>query len=211
MNLKVISIMSLCLFSTIAAQGQLVRGWGVKVGAVTATESWDYTVNINFPADRRWGLDVGAFIEFLDVPLISVLGEVHYIQKGFSQTLPVTTAAQPDGTGEYITMKPRVDYISIPVLAKVRFDLGLISPYVIAGPRFDFLVGKDPQGYDAVLDNFKSGDVGISVGAGTEVLLPILPPLLAEFRYSPSFSEAYNSNALTVKNESFELLLGVRL
>ncbi len=211
MKTNIAAILCLCFVAPIIAHGQLTRGWGIKVGAVSATESWDYTADINFEADRRWGLDLGAYVEFLDVPVISVLGEVHYIQKGFSQTLPVTTTAQPLGTGEFITMKPRVDYLSIPVLAKLRFDLGLVSPYIIAGPRFDFLLSKDTEGYGDVLDNFKSQDVGISVGAGAEVALPILPALLAEFRYSPSFSEAYNSNLLTVKNESFELLVGVRL
>ncbi len=211
MKSRIIKMICLCIVVSTIVHAQFIRGYGVKVGAVSATQTWDYKINLNFPTERRWGIDVGGYLEILDIPFMSVLGEVHYVQKGFSFTLPVTTAAQPDGTGEYITKRPRVDYLSIPLLAKVRFDMGTFSPYIFGGPRVDFLVAKAPEGTQLVLDNFKSTDVGVSIGVGIEVPLPVVSAALAEFRYSPSFNDAFNNNNLTVKNQSFELLLGVRL
>lgn len=204
-------ILCLCVLTSTVAQAQFVRGYGLKAGAVSATQSWEYSVNINFPVERRWGVDAGAYMEVLDLPYISLLAEAHYIQKGFSITGLVTTEAQPDGWGEYITRRPRVDYLSFPLLAKLRFEMGTVTPYFFTGPRVDFLIAKDPEGTQAVLDNFKGTDIGGTVGAGAEVPLPMVHAALIEFRYSPSFNEAYSSGSLTVKNQSFEILLGVRL
>jgi hypothetical protein len=211
MKTRLIIIIFICGVLTSATNAQFIRGYGLKIGAVSATQTWDYKTNTKFPADRRWGVDAGGYIEVLNIPYISLLGELHYIQKGFSMTLPVTTISQPDGTGEYITLKPRVDYLSVPVLAKLRFDLGKVFPYLLAGPRFDFLISKNPDGFQAVIDNFKNIDFGISLGAGFEVPLKFIKSVLAEFRYSPSFTEAYSGSSLTVKNQSFEILIGIRL
>jgi hypothetical protein len=192
------------------AGSQLLRGYGVKVGAISATQTWDYNVDITIDAERRWGLDVGGYVELFDTPYLSLLGEVHYVQKGFTFTAIVSSINQPDGTGEYLTVRPRVDYLSLPLLIKLRFDMQVVSPYVIVGPRLDLLIAKDPQGFQAVLNEFKAIDVGLSLGAGAEVPTSFLSSVLLEFRYSPTFNTSFSNAFLTVRNQSFELLLGVR-
>jgi len=202
MKSRIVGIVCLCVFISTIARTQFIRGYGLKVGAVSATQTWDYKINVNFPTERRWGIDVGAYVEILDIPYISLLGELHYIQKGFSITLPVTTLAQPGCTGEYVTKRPRVDYLSVPLLVKLRLDMGMVVPYFFVGPRLDILIAKEPEGIQAVLDNFKNTDVGVSLGAGFEVPLTIISAALVEFRYSPSLNEAFSNNNLTVKNQS---------
>jgi hypothetical protein len=193
------------------SQAQFIRGFGLKAGAVSATQTWEYGNSNQLPTDPRWGFDAGIFVEALNDPFLSLLAELHYVQRGFTITLPVTTEAQPDGTGEEITFKPRVDYISLPVFAKVRFDTGIITPYVFAGPRVDFLLTNTDDGFALVLDEFKKTDISVSIGIGAEVPLSFVSHLLAEFRYSPSLNEAFNNGFLKVKNNSIELLLGVEL
>ena len=210
MKHQIIKIVFLCILISSSAQSQFIRGYGLKVGAVSANQTYDYTVAFNFSPDSRWGLDVGGFIEVLDIPYMSVLGELHYIQKGFSEKFQETSVDYPEGTGRYITLKPRADYFSIPLLAKFRVELGLVTPYVIAGPRFDFLAGKKAEGYGVVLDHLKSADVGFSVGGGAEIQLTSGPAILGEIRYSPDFTEAFKNSTLTVKNQSVELLVGVK-
>jgi len=75
----------------------------------------------------------------------------------------------------------------------------------------DFLLSKKGEGYDAVINKFKTTGFGATLGVGVEVtsLLPI--SLLAEFRYNPSFDDAFSNSFLTVKNRSLDFLLGVRL
>jgi hypothetical protein len=209
MKHQIIFVICLVLLISTVTQSQFIRGYGFKVGAVSANQTYDYNIVFDFSPDNRWGFDVGAFVELLDIPYISVLGELHYIQKGFSEKFQETSPDDPAGTGRYITLKPRADYFSIPVLAKIRFELGPIVPYIIGGPRFDFLVGKEADGFEAVIDHLKSADVGISVGGGVEVKLPAGPAILGEIRYSPDFTNAFKSSTLTVKNQSVELLVGV--
>ncbi len=211
MTKRILTFIVLFVVTSMSMNAQLIRGYGLKLGAVSATQIWDYKIDVNFPTERSLGIDVGAFIEVLEIPYVSVLVELHYIQKGFSFTSLVTTPAQPMGTGEYITKKPRVDYLSIPLFAKLRFDIASLYPYVIVGPRWDFLIAKVPEGTQNVLDNFKSTDFGVSIGGGIEVSLPVVSAALVEFRYSPSFNEAFSNMNLSVKNQSFELLLGVRM
>ena len=81
-------------------------------------------------------------------------------------------------------------------------DMGMVVPYFFVGPRLDILIAKEPEGIQAVLDNFKNTDVGVSPGAGFEVPLTIISAALVEFRYSPSLNEAFSNNNLTVKNQS---------
>lgn len=209
MKSRIFVAVCVTLFVVSSAQGQLIRGCGIKLGPVIATQSWDYKLPIDLPIEARWGLDAGVFIEAPDIPIVSVLGELHYTQKGFKITATVTTEQSPEGAGE-MTSTPRVDYLSLPILLKLRLDLGVIAPYVVAGPRFDFLIGKSSEGYDLVYDHLKKNDMGASFGLGVELPTEIVAAFLAEIRYSPSFSKAYYNGMLTVKNQSIELLVGAR-
>jgi hypothetical protein len=208
---KIICMLCAILFTTPAVHAQIIRGYGLKLGAVSASQTWDFDFNVNLPVEARWGYDAGIFVEVLDMPYFSVLAEVHYIQKGFSVTLPITTPVFPEGTGQYATLRPRADYLSIPLLAKVRFETGLIDPCLYAGPRFDILIGSKAEGANAVFDELKGTGTGAVVGAGVEIPTAFVPSLLAEIRYSTSFDDAFVNNHLTVKNHSFEILVGVRL
>jgi opacity protein-like surface antigen len=193
------------------SHAQLLRGYGLKLGAVAADQNWKYTSIPALSTDNRWDFTAAVFVELLDHPFLSAIIEVQYTRKGMSESIPITTEAQPDGTGEFITKKPRVDYISIPLLAKVRFSTPEFSPYLIAGPRFDFLVSKKGDTYEVVIDKFETTEFGATVGVGIDFasLLPV--NLLAEFRYNPSFNDAFNNNFLSVRNRSLDFLLGVRL
>jgi hypothetical protein len=190
---------------------QLVRGYGIKLGTVAANQTWKYTGAPELTTSERWGVTGGVYIELLDLPVIGVVGEIQYTQKGMKFSIPVTTASQPEGTGQFITLSPKVDYLSVPVLAKVRLPFPAFSPYIIAGPRMDLLLSKRGDGFDAVVDEFKSTEVGGTFGVGVELrtLLPV--GLLAEIRYNPSFRDAFKSEFLSVRNHSFDFLVGLQL
>jgi hypothetical protein len=72
-------------------------------------------------------------------------------------------------------------------------------------------VFKRGDGFDQVIDRFKSTDVGGTIGVGVEIhtLLPV--GLLAELRYNPSFRDSYKDKFLTVRNRSFDFLMGLQL
>jgi len=191
---------------------QSIRSYGFKLGTVAADQSFSYH-DLSFPisleTEKRWGIDAGMYVEFLTTAPASILGEVHYIQKGYGVTVGVTTAESPDIAG-YKTIYRRIDYLSIPVFLKFRYEAGTFTPYVIGGPRVDLFLGEFEEEYDSPID-YKSADFGVSVGLGTEIAFGSAPTGLLEFRYSPDITNAYEGDFVDIRSFSFEILLGVTL
>ncbi len=199
--LFVLTLQSIC-------SAQVIRTVGIKTGAVAASQSWDYSSPFtDLETDNRWGVDIGLYAEWLDIPVLSLSSEVHYVQKGMKISLPVTTEESPNGTGEYWTRSPRVDYISVPLLVKARFLDGHLLPYVLGGPRVDFLVGTTGEGFELVIDNLEKVDFGATIGVGIEVNSFDSFHLGMEVRFSPSFTDSYSSSNIKVRNSSMEFLL----
>ena len=122
--------------------------------------------------------------------------------------MTVRTVSNPEGNGR-TTLSPRVDYLSLPVLAKVRIDLGNLSPYAVIGPRLDLLLSTKPVGYDVVLDKLKPTDVGFTVGIGVEWTVSQSVRIGAEGAYCPGLRDVYSSDLLTVRNRSYHILLTI--
>jgi hypothetical protein len=210
MNTFVKSIIVLAVAVSSTAHAQLLRGFGIKVGVTAANQTWDFASQPDPSTDNRWGITASAFVELLRMPYLSLLVEAQYAQKGMSWSGLVATAQNPDGTGQFITKRPRVDFLSIPILAKMRFGMPLVTPYLIAGPRYDLLLTRHGEGFQAVIDRFKSSELGATFGVGAE-LAAVLPfDVLIEFRYNASLQDAYDGNSLKVRNRTIDMMLGVR-
>ena len=190
---------------------QLLQSYGLKVGVVGANQSWRFLGVPELPTNNRWGFTASAFLEFFDHSSLSVLLEVQYTQKGMSESIPLTTESQPEGTGEFRTIRPRADYISMPLLVKLRYPQSVLSPYLIAGPRVDRLLYTRGDGYDAVVDKFHTFEFGATIGIGLEntSLLPV--SVLAEFRYNASFTHSFRNDYVNVTNRSIDFVVGVHL
>ncbi len=193
------------------AQAQLVRSAGFKIGTSAASQDWNYLTNLrSLDANTLWGIDVGAFVEWFTLPVFSISTEGHYIQKGIKVTLPMTTAQSPDGNGTFITLSQRVAYFALPVLAKCRLDIASSSIYALAGPRIDFLLGYKDQGFGDVIKDFRSAELGLTLGLGFETIAFDRFMIGAEYRFSPTLQDSYSSNLLQVRNRSMEILLVLR-
>lgn len=194
------------------SHAQLVHSYGVKVGIAQASQNWNYSgmfTGVTVYQKPRLGLNVGVFVEWLNIPVISVMTEVHYIQKGAEDEYEVRTVQFPEGTGEMRTLSPRIDYLSIPLLAKLRYETPYISLYSFGGPRFDILTGNNNDASGAVFNEFKSSEYGLTFGAGIEVPLITFYRIGCEIRRSYSSQNAFANQVLTVKNNSTELLLTI--
>lgn len=189
---------------------QVRENYGIKIGAVGANETWTGFAS-NWNMKNRWGFTADAYAEIPFFRSFSAQGEIQYTQKGMKVSVPITTVSQPDGTGQYRTISPRIDYVSIPLLAKLKIPLTSLTPYILVGPRFDILISREPDGLDAVVNNFDKMDYGLTVGAGIELdsLFPF--GILAEFRYNPNAYDSYQSGYQTIRNRSVDFLVGVRL
>ena len=209
--LTVFAVVSL-LFAN--SQAQVLKGYGVKAGITSSTEALDYSNGFPVqPSKRRVGFNVAVYAEWLNIPFLSVITQLEYKQGGYLQEFSVPPS--PSTSASTILADNRVDYLSIPILAKFTFPAGDFHPYVLAGPRFDFQLGyhrtivfNDPS-LAPPYDHFKKSLLGGSFGLGTQVchLTPV--PLLVELRYNPDFSDSYQEGGLSVRNNAYDIWVGV--
>jgi hypothetical protein len=186
------------------------KSYGLKLGLSIANQDWNYTDTADFERKNRTGLDVGGFIEFFNLPYFSLMVELHYIQKGFkTKTVSVNVYDGPVEDSLGLEKSPRADYISMPLLAKVRYETDFLTPYLMLGPRFDYLIDYNDEG--AFFSKFGTFGFGITAALGIDVMA--LEPIngFLEVRYSPDLVKAYSSSTLTVKNRTIEVLAGVRI
>jgi hypothetical protein len=205
---RIIICIILVLFSFSGAYAQLVKGYGLKAGMVAANQDFDYSQGLEADTENRIGLDVGVFAEWLNHSYFSILTEIHYIQKG--HTVESTRTDEFGNPLSTVKHNNRLDYLSIPLLAKITLRTQYALPYLVIGPRFDYLLGYQSEISKELFDEFKNTGVGGTVGLGLESKSKPVKFLL-EFRYSPDFTNAYKSDMLKVKNSSFEILFGLRL
>ncbi len=205
------------MFVFTSSQAQIIRGYGLKVGTTISNQEWEYSQEsglsyASFNTDNRIGINIGVFAEILDMPFVSIVTEVNYIQKGMKKEIPITTTAQPDGTGEFITWDTRLDYINISALGKVRLNYGIFTPYLLFGPKIDFEINKknslDPN--NIFEENYNKNRFGLNVGLGTEINL-ISFNVLTEFLYDMDLNELYKNENLKINSNSFSLRVGIML
>ncbi|MCF8296842.1 MAG: PorT family protein [Melioribacteraceae bacterium] len=193
--------------------GQAMDGYGVKIGWGFANHSWEYNSSSNIKLDweSNSGFTARAFADISFLSFLNMEGEIGYAQKGAKHKIVITTISQPDGTGEYGIIDNRLDYLSISLMGKVKYNLELIIPYIILGPEYNYLLSKKiDQGFEVVYDAFKKNIFGFSAGFGSEIILPPIN-IIVEYRYSEDLTNNYNSSTIDIKNYSHTFLIGVEL
>ena len=195
--------------ATPVAMAQLVNSFALKVGVDAATQSYEFhdppSLHGSLNTSYRWGFAMGGELGFFEFSMFTISAEVLYIQKGYSILLEETSVRFPEGTGDFITIRPRVDYVSMASIARIKIDIIKPMPYVLLGPRLDIPIGKNESSLD-----LNSPEFGATLGAGVEVSFESFPEFFVESRFSPSFTNAFRGDYLTVKNKSFEMLTGIR-
>ncbi len=119
----------------------------LKLAEQFTHQNWDYTIDYaNFQPENALGLSAGVFWEFLNLSNFSVVTELNYIRNSVSKELPVTSIDNPDGNGTTINWKFNLDYVGLAVLAKAKINFYLLSPYIFAGPTFNYEVRNSVTG-----------------------------------------------------------------
>lgn len=193
-------------------KAQIISDYGLKFGVGISNLSWVYEPDFNLELDNKLGFSPRIFADFFNFSFIQLEGEIGYLRKGFEEKIPITTITQPDGTGKFITTNIALDYLSISALVKLKYELVMFSPYIIVGPQLNFLLNKNiEKGWEVVFDKFKENNIGISIGAGSEIknILPV--SILLEYRYERDFIDNFDSPNINIKNYSHVILLGVKI
>lgn len=193
---------------------QFAIDYGIKIGGTVSYQNYDYTPISpvqEFEPDNKIGFNAGIFTEFNAFPFITLVAELNYVQKGIQKEIEKTTGEYPDGTGEMVTWKLGINYLSLSLLAKPSFNLGIVEPYLLVGPRLDYELNKSVDYDDASFyDEFKKSRLGIKLGLGTEVKIVSLK-FLAEIVYDIDFSELYKNENVEITSGAFDFRIGVYL
>lgn len=192
---------------------QTIDAYGIKLGIGLSNHSWKYNASPGFNLNwgNNYGITARVFVDISFLSFLNVEGEIGYVPKGTKDKIPITTASQPDGTGEYININNRLNYLSISLLAKYKYHLELFTPYIILGPEYNYLLSKQiDQGFEIVYDKFRKNLWGFTVGVGSEIkLMPF--NLLIEYRYSRDLTNNYELSTIDIKSYSHTFLIGVCL
>jgi hypothetical protein len=196
------------------SNAQLIKSYGFKLALTSASQNIEYSTPpwawwTGSKTSAKIGFNIAAFAEWFDYPFFSVVSQIEYANRGTHLVYQL-----PGGTG---STDGSVNYLSIPILAKVVVPMGVVSPYFLVGPRADFLVGYhefavllsgNPTYQDLLYNDFKKVVVGGSIGVGVQFgsLLPV--NALVELRYNIDFIDSYDKNNLKVRNNAIDVWLG---
>jgi len=183
---KIVVVFILALVTTgVSAQG---IDFGVKAGVNFASLSDAKQGATELDFSSRTGVVVGAFVGGKLNDKFGIQADLLYSQQG----------AEFDG-GEF-----NLDYVNVPVVAKVYFFKGL---HLQAGPQFGVIVNDEAQTVvgevinDIAVNDF---DVSAVVGLGYDVPLG----LRLEARYNFGLSDVPDGEGASGKNSVVTLSLG---
>ena len=158
------------------------------------------------------GPALALFVETFKGNRFSFQVDVGYVVKGSSSTTQSVTVNHLDNDrivvneGEAVSSK--FAYLTIAPMARYRWDLQSLTPYLLLGPRVDFLLNYK-SGSDYELDTQSLSLLGLTCGAGLEYRLQNLG-VFAELQFQPDLSPVSNEEPLLINNNILSLTLGVR-
>lgn len=177
--------------------GSMSPSFGVKGGVNFATVSGD---DFDSP-DSRTSFHVGLLAEFPLAEIFSLQVEALYSGQGFKSNLDGEILGG-EGKVEY-----QLDYINVPVLAKVYVIEGLSLE---VGPQFSFKVNEEIDANanadegDLDLDTAEDFEFGLAAG----LTFQTKSGLFASGRYNLGLTEIFENR--DVKNSVFQLGIGYK-
>ncbi|MBX6365060.1 MAG: PorT family protein [Gemmatimonadetes bacterium] len=177
-------------------------------------------------SESKTALKLGAVIPLAHVGPVSLVPEVYYAQRG-TKTQASTFDCGPAGTPASALCEFSMDYIEVPVLAKLSLPIPgarMLRPYVAAGPVYAWQLKceyslasvaseetqdcKDPQ-LSSASALMKSADKGIVGAAGIDLGVGGLGALNLDLRIVRGLSRlTENAAGPDVKSQSVSLMLG---
>jgi len=212
----VVSFATLAAAATPAAAQFGIRG-GMNLSKFVGSGAND--------AESHRGLNGGGTIPLIHIGPVSIVPEVYYAQKGTK--LGPSTLTPPSGTTP-TTVEFGLDYIEVPLLAKVRFPLApKLNGYVTGGPAYAWNVNcsisTDTNGTESAASDcgetfgsFKTAmqkaDRGVVGGGGLDFIVPGFGGTNLDLRVVRGLTRlTTGSTGADVKNQSVSLMLGYYL
>jgi hypothetical protein len=167
------------LFSSIPKFSDTLDGPGIDVG-------------------QRVGVAGGAFLTLSLLPGFAIQPEVLFVQKGTKVTV--------EGTG--FDMRVRLDYIDVPVLARLSVGAGGARVYFFGGPSFNFNLkaeNKIDSETEDIKDEVEKHEISAVAGLGVEI-----GKFLVEGRWIEGLKNVAKDSDVELKNRAFAIMAGIR-
>jgi hypothetical protein len=212
MNRVSLIIAALLIGCTLTLNGQFVKSAGLKAGISMANQSHridiiDYTIETELIA----GPVVTLFSEFYRGKHLGLQADLSYVARGSKTSVESVTVNHLKN--DLITVnegEPKVsrfNYISLSPVVRYRIRGAAVTPYLLLGPRFDYLIKYETES-EYPLEEQNSFILGLSGGAGVELSMGKLG-LMAELQYQPDLSPVTNQDPLLINNNCLLFSVGI--
>lgn len=161
--MKIKLLITLFLIITIRVSGQVIDRISFNYGITSSDLEWNYEQDLTFPIYYDWGNQKiigfysGLDFEYLDSKYFALSTGIGFYQKG----------AMDSWTQR--ALKWNIDYLTFDTKVKVKYDFNNFIPYLIVGPRIDYLL-KYSREFDefARLEMLNKIDYGLRYGLGMQ-------------------------------------------
>jgi len=179
------------LITASAFAGSGFAGFGPRFGLNIANVRGD---SIPDECKSKMAFNFGVFATYNINEFIGIQPEIMFTMKG-------SNAKYEYAAESYCTYKLNLNYIEIPILAKLTIPLGAVRPYVLAGPEFAVDVGATyssdfegvwaPESESGDVEDASAMDFGLMFGCG--VAFEVGPGFLSlDARYDMGFLSIYD-------------------
>jgi hypothetical protein len=216
MKNRILKVSLLSIFGLMLSIGAFAqetgRVWslGPEIGAAFSNHGKDAD-----DSEYKSGLVAGGFVTYSIQDTYAFTTKILFNQKG---------AKSEDGE-----TKERLNYIEVPVLARVFFNReGTVRPNVFFGPSFGFLTGAqwklgdddyknvediedfDPfTDVDSYKDVYNTFDFGVSLGLGLSIRVADEMYFIIDTRYTYGLSEVYKNADGSSNNQNATVTAGL--
>ena len=185
---------------------QTATNFGVEAGLNFGNSTTSPT---SLSTTARTGLMIGGFADIGFSEMISLWGEVYYIQKGAEFSI-VTSSGSATATAKF-------NYLELAPLLKLKFGTSEFKPFVFAGPSLGINLnaeGESKSGTQSSTTDLKSitesTDFALAFGAGDEFKVGPTTGLMISIRYSLGLSDIDKDATSSWKSNGLQLLLGAK-
>lgn len=199
------------------ANAQFVDKFGVTAGTAIATQNWDYSMYEGTEMKYKMGISLFVVAEKDLTSYLGIKGGFGYLQKGFKSDANFT-----DALGDLLVKNDDnviLHDLALDLTLKIDLFQARITPYLLLGFREDVMLGyRDIEVtetitgssyglYESYLDEFNKFNTGALLSLGCEYNNLVY----IEFEYNPTFTQSYESKLVDIKDNCFEIRLGLNL
>lgn len=194
---KVLFVVFFVVSVFVETNAQILSAWGITGGISYCNQKYRYKQPDALEKKKYLlGYNGSLFLEISSKDHVRWVMEGQYNQKG---------AIDKKG-GDY---KNRLQYVSFNNYIKIRKEFISVIPYILIGPRIDFLVGQNTMA-PPITDLFSPLHISLAFGVGNEIVSYGNVSFISEFFYNPDILDAYETFPLYIKHTNFELRVGLR-